>query len=205
MKEYKFSEITRLDQLNEDSFEYSYSDYMSWQFHERVELIMGKIFPMSAPNTPHQSLAIDLAADFKNYFKGKNCFVFIAPFDVRLPVGKKGNIYKTVVQPDLGIVCDLLKLEKSGIKGAPDLVVEILSPGNQQIEMHEKFEAYQASLVREYWIIHPEEQWMLQYVLNDNLKFELHNKYTNLSRISSVIFPELVVEVAEYKPLAHWR
>ena len=61
MKEYKFPEITRLDQLNEDSFEYSYSDYMKWQFQERVEIIMGKIFPMSAPNTPHQSLAIDIA------------------------------------------------------------------------------------------------------------------------------------------------
>ena len=205
MKEYKFPEITRLDQLNEDSFEYSYSDYMTWQFQERVEIIMGKIFPMCAPNTPHQSLVIDLAADFKYYFKGKNCFVFIAPFDVRLPVGKKGNVYKTVVQPDLGVVCDLLKLEKSGIKGAPDLVVEILSPGNRQIEMHEKFEAYQASLVREYWIIHPEEQWMLQYVLNENRLFVLHKKHENLSRISSVTFPELIVEVAEYKPLAHWK
>jgi Uma2 family endonuclease len=178
---------------------------MKWQFQERVELIMGKIFPMSAPNTPHQSLAIDLAADFKNYFKGKNCFVFIAPFDVRLPVGKKGNVYKTVVQPDLGIVCDLLKLEKSGIKGAPDLVVEILSPSNRQIEMHEKFEAYQASLVREYWIIHPEEEWMLQYVLGENMKFELHKKHENLSRITSVIFPDLVVEVSAYKPLDHWK
>ncbi|MEY3321301.1 MAG: hypothetical protein RLZZ417_884 [Bacteroidota bacterium] len=205
MKEYKFPEITRLDQLNEDSFEYSYNDYMKWQIQERVELIMGKIFPMSAPNTPHQSLAIDLATDFKKNFKGKNYFVFIAPFDVRLPVGKKGNVYKTVVQPDLGIVCDLLKLEKSGIKGAPDLVVEILSPSNRQIEMHEKFEAYQASLIREYWIIHPEEQWMLQYVLGENMKFELHKKYENLSRITSVIFPDLVVEVSAYKPLAHWK
>ena len=205
MKEYDFPQITRLDQLNEDSFEYSYTDYMTWQFQERVELIMGKIFPMSAPNTPHQSLAIDLAADFKNYFKGKNCFVFIATFDVRLPVGKKGNVYKTVVQPDLGIVCDLLKLEKSGIKGAPDLVVEILSPSNRQIEMHEKFEAYQASLVREYWIIHPEEEWMLQYVLGKNMKFELHKKHENLSRITSVIFPDLVVEVSAYKPLDHWK
>jgi Uma2 family endonuclease len=205
MKEYKFPEITRLDQLNEDSFEYSYNDYMKWQIQERVELIMGKIFPMSAPNTPHQSLAIDLATDFKKNFKGKNYFVFIAPFDVRLPVGKKGNVYKTVVQPDLGIVCDLLKLEKSGIKGAPDLVVEILSPSNRQIEMHEKFEAYQASLIREYWIIHPEEQWMLQYVLGENMKFELHKKYENLSRITSVIFPNLVVEVSAYKPLAHWK
>ena len=200
MKEYKFPEITRLDQLNEDSFEYSYSDYMKWQFQERVELIMGKIFPMSAPNTPHLSLSIELAVGFNNYFKGKTCFLFIAPFDVRLPVGKKGNVYKTVVQPDLGVICDLLKLEKSGIKGAPDLVVEILSPSNRQIEMHEKFEAYQASLVREYWIIHPEEQWMLQYVLNENHLFELHKKYENLSRIASVIFPGLVVDVATFKP-----
>ena len=205
MKEYKFPEITRLDQLNEDSFEYCYSDYMKWQFQERVEIIMGKIFPMSAPNTPHQSLAIDIAVDLKNYFKRKNCFVFIAPFDVRLPVGKKGNIYNTVVQPDLGVICDLLKIEKSGANGAPDLVVEILSPSNRQIEMYEKFEAYQASLVREYWIIHPEEQWMLQYVLNENHFFVLHKKYENLSRIESVIFPELFVEVADYKPLAHWK
>ncbi|MBU6169413.1 MAG: Uma2 family endonuclease [Bacteroidetes bacterium] len=205
MKAYKHQEITRLDQLNEDSFEYSYNDYLKWQFQERVELIMGKIFPMSAPNTPHQSLAIDLAVDLKNYFKGKNCFVFFAPFDVRLPVGKKGNVYKTIVQPDLGVVCDLLKLEKSGIKGAPDLVVEILSPSNRQIEMHEKFEAYQASHVREYWIIHPEEKWMLQYILNEKYLFVLHKKYENLSRIESVIFPELFVEVAEYKPLAHWK
>ena len=205
MKAYKFQEITRLDQLDEDSFEYSYSDYMKWQFKERVEIIMGKIFPMSAPNTPHQSISIDLAVDLKNYFKGKNCFVFLAPFDVRLPVGKKGNVYKTIVQPDVGVVCDLLKLEKSGIKGAPDLVVEILSPSNRQIEMHEKFEAYQASQVREYWIIHPEEQWMLQYILNENYLFVLHKKYENLSRIASVLFPELIVEVAEYKPLAHWK
>ena len=74
MKEYKFPEITQLDQLNEDSFEYSYSDYMTWQFQERVEIIMGKIFPMSAPNTPHQSLAIDIAVDLKNYFKGNLLF-----------------------------------------------------------------------------------------------------------------------------------
>ena len=205
MKEYKFPEITQLDQLNEDSFEYSYSDYMKWQFQERVEIIMGKIFPMSAPNTPHHSLSNDIGNCFYNYFKGKPCYYFVAPFDVRLPVGKKGNIYNTVVQPDLGVICDLLKIEKSGANGAPDLVVEILSPSNRQIEMHEKFEAYQASMVREYWIIHPEEQWMLQYVLNDNLKFELHKKYENLSRIESVIFPELIVEVAEYKPLAHWK
>ena len=205
MKEYKIPEITRLDQLNEDSFEYSYSDYMTWQFQERVELIMGKIFPMSAPTTLHQHIIGELFFTMYAFFKHTSCKVILSPIDVRLPVGKQGNTIKTVVQPDLCVICDKSKIVTQGIDGAPDLVVEILSPSNRQIEMHEKFEAYQASLVREYWIIHPEEEWMLQYVLNENHLFDLHKKYKNLSRIASVIFPELVVEVAEYKPLAHWK
>ena len=200
MKEYKFQDITRLDQLNEDSFEYSYSDYMKWQFQERVELIMGKIFPMSAPNTPHQSLSRELTVAFYPYFQEKTCTYFAAPIDVRLPVGKQGNTFKTVVQPDLCVICDKSKIVTQGIIGAPDLVVEILSPSNRPIEMHEKLEAYQASLVREYWIIHPVEHWMLQYVLDNNLKFELHKKHENLSRLTSVIFPELAIDVSAYKP-----
>jgi Uma2 family endonuclease len=200
MKEYKFPEITRLDQLNEESFEYSYSDYITWQFQERVELIMGKIFPMSAPNTPHQALSRELTVAFYPYFHGKTCTYFAAPIDVRLPVGKQGDIFKTVVQPDLCVICDKSKIVTQGIIGAPDLVVEILSPSNRQIEMHEKFEAYQASLVREYWIIHPGEQWMLQYVLNENHLFELHKKHENLSQLASVIFQGLVVDVAANYP-----
>ena len=200
MKEYKFPEITRLDQLNEDSFEYSYSDYMTWQFQERVELIMGKIFPMSAPNTPHQSLSRELTVAFYPYFQEKTCTYFAAPIDVRLPVGKQGNTFKTVVQPDLCVICDKSKIVTQGIIGAPDLVIEILSPSNRQIEMHEKFEAYQASLVREYWIIQPGEKWMLQYVLSENNLFVLHKKHENLSRLESVIFPGLIVNVAAYKP-----
>ena len=205
MKEYKFPEITRLNQLNEDSFEYSYSDYMKWQFQERVEIIMGKIFPMSTPTTIHQHIIGELFFTMYAFFKNTSCNVILSPIDVRLPVGKQGNTFKTVVQPDLCVICDQSKIVTQGIIGAPDLVVEILSLSNRQIEMHEKFEAYQASLVREYWIIHPEEQWMLQYVLTDNNIFELHKKYENLSRIASVIFPELIVDVAEYKPLAHWK
>jgi Uma2 family endonuclease len=104
------------------------------------------------------------------------------------------------VQPDLCVICVKSKIVTQGIIGAPDLVVEILSPSNRQIEMHEKFEAYQASLVREYWIIHPEEQWMLQYVLNENHLFVLHKKYENLSQLASVIFQGLVVDVATNNP-----
>ena len=200
MKEYKFPEITRLDQLNEDSFEYSYSDYMKWQFQERVEIIMGKIFPMSAPTTLHQHIIGELFFNIYSFFKYTSCNVILSPIDVRLPVGKQGNTFKTVVQPDLCVICDKSKIVTQGIIGAPDLVIEILSPSNRQIEMHEKFEAYQASLVREYWIIHPGEQWMLQYVLSENNLFVLHKKHENLSRLESVIFPGLSVDVAAYKP-----
>ena len=200
MKAYKFTEITRLDQLNEDSFEYSYSDYMKWQFQERVELIMGKIFPMSAPTTLHQHIIGELFFTMHSIFKYTSCKVILSPIDVRLPVGKQGNTFKTVVQPDLCVICDKSKIVTQGIIGAPDLVVEILSPSNRPIEMHEKFVAYQASLVREYWIIHPVEHWMLQYVLDNNLKFELHKKHENLSRLTSVIFPELAIDVSAYKP-----
>jgi Uma2 family endonuclease len=200
MNEYKFPEITRLDQLNEDSFEYSYSDYMKWQFQERVEIIMGKIFPMSAPTTLHQHIIGELFFNMYSFFKYTSCNVILSPIDVRLPVGKQGNTFKTVVQPDLCVICDKSKIVTQGIIGAPDLVVEILSPSNRQIETHEKFEAYQASLVREYWIIHPGEQWMLQYVLSENYLFVLHKKHENLSRLESVIFPGLIVDVAAYKP-----
>jgi len=200
MKEYKFPEITRLDQLNEDSFEYSYSDYMKWRFQERVEIIMGKIFPMSAPTTLHQHIIGELFFTMYAFFKHTSCNVILSPIDVRLPVGKQGKTFKTVMQPDLCVICDKSKIVAQGIIGAPDLVVEILSPSNRQIEMHEKFEAYQASLVREYWIIHPGEQWMLQYVLNENNLYELHKKHENLSRLESVIFLNLVVDVAASKP-----
>jgi Uma2 family endonuclease len=200
MKEYKFPEITHLDQLNEDSFEYSYSDYMKWRFQERVEIIMGKIFPMSAPTTLHQHIIGELFFTMYTFFKHTSCNVILSPIDVRLPVGKQGKTFKTVMQPDLCVICDKSKIVAQGIIGAPDLVVEILSPSNRQIEMHEKFEAYQASLVREYWIIHPGEQWMLQYVLNENNLYELHKKYENLSRLESVIFLNLVVDVAAFKP-----
>jgi Uma2 family endonuclease len=200
MKEYKCPEITRLDQLNEESFEYSYSDYMKWQFQERVEIIMGKIFPMSAPTTLHQHIIGELFFTIYAFFKHTSCNVILSPIDVRLPVGKQGNTFKTVVQPDLCVICDKSKIVTQGIIGAPDLVIEILSPSNRQIEMHEKFEAYQASLVREYWIIHPGEQWMLQYVLNENRFFELHKKHENLSRLASFIFQGLVVDVAANYP-----
>lgn len=135
--------------------QYSYADYLLWQFQERVELIKGKLFKMPpAPSRRHQEVSKIIDWHFTSYFRGKSCKVYNAPFDVRLPKKTKTDqkVY-TVVQPDLCIICDKSKLDKRGCIGAPDLVVEILSPGNTKKEMREKFEVYQESGVREYWLV----------------------------------------------------
>ena len=111
--------------------DYTYADYLKWTFEERLELIKGKLFRMSGPNTMHQRLASRIHGPFYNYLKGKSCEVFSAPYDVRLPrLSKADKDIITVVQPDVCVICDPYKVDKRGCIGAPDIVVEILSPGN---------------------------------------------------------------------------
>ena len=147
---------------------YTYADYLRWQFVERVELIRGRVFNMSpAPNLLHQKVSREISRILFVAFHQKPCQVFAAPFDVRLPVGKKKGEYTTVVQPDLCIVCDANKLDEQGCIGAPDLAVEILSPGNSRREMRDKYQLYEEAGVREYWIVNPQEKVVLVYVLNE--------------------------------------
>jgi Uma2 family endonuclease len=136
---------------------YSYADYLTWQFKERLELIKGYIFKMSpAPNRYHQSISRQIAGFFWEIFKNSNCKYYVAPFDVRLfNKNKKNEKVLTVVQPDICIVCDEKKLDDAGCIGAPDLVVEILSPGNTKKEMGIKFDLYEENEVQEYWIVDP--------------------------------------------------
>lgn len=152
-------EINIIEEPSPD-YVYTYADYLKWKFEERLELFRGKIFKLSAPNTKHQVIAGNIFVQVKTVLEGKRCFVFIAPFDVRLPVKnkKKDDEITTVVQPDLGIVCDKSKIDERGCCGAPDLVIEILSPGNSQKEVQFKFELYEESGVKEYWIINPVEE-----------------------------------------------
>lgn len=146
--------VTSLQALDSSKI-YTYADYLTWQFKERVELIKGKIMAMSpAPSSNHQRVSYNLAGLFYQDFKGNPCQVFTAPFDVRLSKGEQ-EVY-TVVQPDLCIICDESKLDSRGCVGAPDLVVEILSPGNSKKEMSDKFELYEEAGVLEYWVIRPE-------------------------------------------------
>lgn len=147
---------------------YTYADYLTWETEEMVELIKGKVFKRdaAAPRMSHQKVSVNLTSAFHGFLKGKRCQVFHAPFDVRLPVKSKRNQdIDTVVQPDLCVVCDPAKLDDAGCIGAPDLVIEILSPGNNKRELKNKFEVYEESGVKEYWVIHPNEQTLLIYSL----------------------------------------
>lgn len=178
---------------------YSYADYLLWQFQERVELIKGKLFKMSpAPSRKHQEVSKIIDWYFTSYFRGKTCKVYNAPFDVRLP--KKSNedqkVY-TVVQPDLCIICDKSKLDQRGCIGAPDLVVEILSPGNTKKEMREKFEVYEESGVKEYWLVSYLEKTVLVYVLKEDGKYAGLQPYTEDQHISPTLFPEISIDLKE--------
>jgi Uma2 family endonuclease len=146
---------------------YTYADYFKWKFEERVELIKGRIFKMSpAPNRMHQQLSGDLYYLLRIYLEDKKCNVYSAPFDVRLPrKSKDDREIITVLQPDICVICDAEKLDDRGCVGAPDLVVEILSPGNNSKELKNKYEVYEESGVREYWVVSPQDQTFTVYKL----------------------------------------
>ncbi|WP_194975263.1 Uma2 family endonuclease [Aquiflexum lacus] len=149
---------------------YSYADYLTWQMDEMVEIIKGKVFKSAAaaPRRIHQKVSLKISNKLFNFLENRPCEVYAAPFDVRLPVKSKRNedIF-TVVQPDICVVCDRNKLDEAGCVGAPDLIIEILSPGNNRKELKYKYEVYEESGVQEYWVIHPNEQTLLIYSLTN--------------------------------------
>lgn len=182
------NEITRFDQLDLNR-EYSYSDYLKWKFKEKVELIKGKIMEMSpAPTRFHQRISMKLTSKFLNFFDNHQCQLYAAPFDVRFP-DENGNI-KSVVQPDLCVICDPNKLDERGCIGAPDLVVEILSPGNSKKEMKNKYELYQEQGVKEYWIVEPQSRNIFIFVL-ENEKYIGIQPVAEDEIVTSVVFPAL--------------
>ncbi len=185
--------IVEYNQLNLDK-EYTYLDYMSWKFSERVELIKGKIFKMSpGPNNNHQRVITNVGTEMLSLFKKQPCNVFLAPFDVRLYTPNQKKNY-TVVQPDLCIICNEDLLDKQGCNGSPDLVVEILSPTNTKHDLKTKFELYEECGIKEYWIIDIENRIVLIYVLQ-NGKYIGLKPFTLDMETQSILFPKLKVAV----------
>jgi Uma2 family endonuclease len=177
---------------------FTYVDYLRFKIEERLELFRGRIFKMSAPNRSHQSICGHLFNRMYNFLYKQPCKVYIAPFDVRLPVKnkKRDDEITTVVQPDIMVVCDATKLDERGICGAPDLVVEILSPGNSKKEVSNKFDLYEEAGVREYWIVNPEMKTVIIYnLVND--KFIGSRFYTEDDIVKSTVLEGFSMEVKD--------
>jgi len=182
-----------------EEHKWTYAEYKEWELKpgERFELIDGVAYAMSASNTEHQEISMTLAGEFYAFFKDKPCRPFAAPFDVRL-FYEEDESDDTVVQPDVVVVCDPKKLGTEGCRGAPDLVIEILSPSNTAIEMIRKMNLYREAGVREYWVIDPVHKLVETYC------FEGEHYNLLLLRMGdtlrSKIFPDLEIPLETLFP-----
>ncbi len=202
MKKYPNSEeedraVNKLSDIDLTGF-YSYANYMRWDIEERLEIIKGQIYLMSAPFRKHQEVSGVMFAELFFYLKGKPCKVYSAPFDVRLThQSKEDKDVTTVVQPDLCVVCDPEKLDERGCIGAPDIVVEVLSPSNNKKELNIKYHLYEEFGVKEYWVVHPKKKSVMKYVLDDEGKYDTEGPFTDSHQFTSKILPGFVLNLEE--------
>jgi len=184
--------------LNEDEH-YTYADYKAWELDhgERYELIEGEAYAMSAPNDFHQAISAELTYQFANFLHGKPCKVRPAPYDVRL-FYKEDESDDTVVQPDLAVICDEKKRGYEGGRGAPDLIVEILSPSNTSEEYVRKFNLYLEAGVREYWVVAPKSKTVQVFVLENNAY--KGTVYNQTAQVPVHVLPGLSVTLGDLFP-----
>lgn len=188
--------ITDISQLDPNG-SYSYADYLTWRFTEYVELIKGRIMrKMSAPTSQHQLISSDVHGLIWNHLRGKPCRVYSAPFDVRLmrSTGNGDAQIQTVVQPDISVICDLGKIDKRGCLGAPDWIIEIVSPNSLVLDIRTKFDLYAENGVAEYWIVFPGEQTALAHARNAVGEYEVTGTYAEPGPMLCRMLPELAIE-----------
>lgn len=174
---------------------YTASDYLKWTFEGLVELIKGKIFKLSAPTSAHQIASRQLLKILITYFDKKPCQLFHAPYDVYLT--KEGEDYlqaRSIVQPDICIICDRDKIKRFGCVGVPDMIIEILSPSTARKDTDYKFSLYEEYGVKEYWIVHPMEGTVLLNVL-ENGTYRTLRPQAKGAIVHSVLFPDLAVDL----------
>ena len=148
---------------------YTFADLLSWDDNTRYELYDGQPVALACPSDSHQRVLTALLLQIGNYLEGKRCNIYPAPFDVRLFQNAKDRPedVSTVVQPDLMVVCDHNKVDRHGVHGAPDLVIEILSDSTRRVDRLTKFNLYQRAGVREYWIVDPDAHTVAVHLLQD--------------------------------------
>ncbi len=169
---------------------FTYSDYASWPDDKRYEVIGGVAYSMSpGASDIHQDVSVQFVTEFSVYLRGKKCKVYHPPFDVILP--EEGETFETasnVVQPDVFIVCDKEKKTRRGYYGAPELIVEILSPSTARRDIKYKRKLYQRFGVKEYWIADPVHKIVQVYKLDKDGKYGFPETYTEEDNIKVGIF-----------------
>ncbi|MCG7343577.1 Uma2 family endonuclease [Sporosarcina sp. ACRSL] len=176
---------------------YSYADYLEWDTDLNSEAIDGEIISMSPSPTPkHQDIVGELTAEFKMFLRGKDCSAFIAPMDVCL-FASKDSAPDTIldwVQPDILVVCASDKIGDKNIFGAPDLIVEVLSPSTARNDRLIKYNSYEKAGVKEYWIVDPYNMTVEIYSLVGD-SFRLSGIYGKEDLLTVGIFPELEIDL----------
>lgn len=166
---------------------YTIEDIYSLPEGERAELIDGKIYYMAPPSRMHQEIIHFLDRTIGNYIQSKKgtCKIYPAPFAVFLD--ENSNTY---VEPDISIICDQSKLNDKGCKGAPDWIIEIVSPGSRRMDYYTKLFKYRTAGIREYWIVDPEKNRIMVY------SFESENTgdYTFSDTIKTGIYNDLSID-----------
>ncbi len=179
---------------------FSYADYCKWTDDERWELIGGVEYDMSpAPSRIHQKLSGELFVRIYDVLKDRQCEVYAAPFDVRLPDYAEASDEEifTVVQPDIVVVCDASKLDERGCMGAPDLVIEILSPYTAAKDMKIKRDLYEQHGVREYWLVHPTDKTLMVYCLRQDKQYAKAEIYASQDIVESTVIEGLKIELTD--------
>ena len=165
--------------LPAEKVRYTFADVLLWDGDEHIEIINGEAFMMATPSRIHQEILTSLFGQLYDYLKGKTCKVYPAPFGVRLfeRDGDWPENVDTMVEPDISVVCDRSKLDKYGCRGAPDLIIEILSPSTRRHDRLVKLNLYQQAGVREYWIVDPENRSVQVFLPELNGSFRIHEDY----------------------------
>lgn len=176
---------------------FSYKDYMTLSEDVIYEVLNGEVINMSPSPTPkHQDVADELTAELKMFFRGKECIAFSAPMDVCL-VADNDTKHEDIldwVQPDVFAVCDRGKIGEKSIIGAPDLIIEVLSPSTARNDRLIKFKSYEKARVKEYWIADPSNMYVEVYILQDD-SFKQFGIYGKDDSLSARIFPDLEIDL----------
>lgn len=170
---------------------YTIDDIYKLPERERAELIDGHIYYMAPPNRAHQKILMYISTTINNYITQKkgSCEVYPAPFAVFLT-----NDDTNYVEPDISIICDKNKLDDKGCNGAPDFIIEIVSPGNPEHDYITKLGKYKASGVREYWIVDPRTQTITVYFFEAGI-FAQHYDFTNIVKVN--IYDDLFIDFSK--------